>query len=79
MKLFAKTKQKQFSEKEMQYYIEIIASGPWISTMNHPKFIVSNQKEYSICRQWIQNLEDRFSYDMITLKIGKRAHYRSLS
>ena len=41
-------RQKRSSEKEIQLYLEIIACEPSIYTMDHPKFIVSNQKEESI-------------------------------
>ena len=41
-------RQKQFSEKEIQFYLEIITCGPSDYTMDHSKFIVSNQKEDSI-------------------------------
>ena len=44
--LFAKTK-TIFREK-IQFHLEIITCDPWIYTMDHPKFIVSNQKEESI-------------------------------
>ena len=40
---------KQSSEGETHFYLEIIACDPLICLMNHPKFIVSNQKENSIC------------------------------
>ena len=33
----------------VHYYLEIITCAPSISTMDHPKFIVLNQKEESIC------------------------------
>ena len=38
-------RQKRSSEKEIQFYLEIITCNPSIYTMDHPKFIVSNQKE----------------------------------
>ena len=44
--LFAR--QKQSSEKERQFYLEILACDPSNYTMDHPKFIVSNKKEESI-------------------------------
>ena len=34
--------------KEKQFYIAIKTCDPSIHTMDHPKFIVSNQKEESI-------------------------------
>ena len=40
-------RQKQSSEKEIQFYLKILACDPLIYTMDHPKFIVSNQKEES--------------------------------
>ena len=40
--------QKQSLEKEIQYCLDIIACDPSIYTMDHLKFIVSNQKEESI-------------------------------
>ena len=40
-------RQKCTSEKEI-YFLEIITCDPSIYTMEHPKFIVSNQKEESI-------------------------------
>ena len=39
---------KQSSEKEIIFYLEIITCEPAICIMDHPKFIVSNQKEESI-------------------------------
>ena len=38
-------RQKRSSEKEILFLREIITCDPSIYTMNHPKFIVSNQKE----------------------------------
>ena len=38
-------RQKQSSEKEIQFYFEIITCDPLIYTMDLPKFIVSIQKE----------------------------------
>ena len=40
--------QKTFSEKEIQFHLEIITYGPSIHTMNHPKFVVSSHNEQSI-------------------------------
>ena len=33
-------RQKQSSEKDMQFYLEIITHDPSIYTMDHPKFVV---------------------------------------
>ena len=41
-------RQKQSSEKEMQYFKKNLTCGPWIYTMDHLKSIVSNQEEESI-------------------------------
>ena len=41
-------RQKQSSEKEIQFYFEIITCDPLIYTMDLPKLIVSTQKEDSI-------------------------------
>ena len=46
-------RQKRSSEKEIQFYLENITCNPSIYTMDHPKFIVSNQKEESIKLQQI--------------------------
>ena len=43
--LFAQTKQS--SEKEIQFYLEVLACQPSKYIMDHAKFIVSNQKEES--------------------------------
>ena len=44
--LFAKT--KQYSVKEIQFYLRIITCDPLIYTLDHPKLIVSNLREESI-------------------------------
>ena len=36
------------SSREVQFHFEIITSDPSVYTMDHPKLILSNQKEYSI-------------------------------
>ena len=41
-------RQKLSSEKEMQFNLEIITCDTSNYTMDHPKFIVSNQKKESI-------------------------------
>ena len=41
-------RQKRSTEKEIQFYLEIITCNPSIYTMDHPKFTVLNQKEESI-------------------------------
>ena len=41
-------RQNLSSEKEIQFYLETITYAPSIYTMDHPGFIVSNQKEESI-------------------------------
>ena len=41
-------RQKLSSENEIQFNLEIITCNPLIYTMDHPKFIVSNQKEEPI-------------------------------
>ena len=41
-------KTKTIFEKEIQFYLEIIICDPSNYTMDHPKFIVSNQKKESI-------------------------------
>ena len=38
-------RQEQSSEKEIQFYLEIISCNPLMYTMDLPKFIVSIQKE----------------------------------
>ena len=43
--------QKRSSEKEIQFYLGIKTCEPSIYTMDHSKFIVSNQEE-SICTKW---------------------------
>ena len=42
-------RQKQFSEKYMQFYLKIIICDPLIYTMDHPKFVVQYQKKEAIC------------------------------
>ena len=37
--------QKQSTEKELQFYLEIITFDPSIYTIDHPKFIVSNLRK----------------------------------
>ena len=41
-------RQKQSSEKEIQFYFEMITCDPLMYAMDLPKFIVSIQKEESI-------------------------------
>ena len=41
-------RQKQSSEKEMQYIFEIITHDPSIHKMDHSRIIVSNPKEETI-------------------------------
>ena len=41
-------RRKQSSEKEKQFYLEIITYDPMIYTMDLPKISVLNQKEESI-------------------------------
>ena len=41
-------RQKKSSEKEIHFHLDIITCDPSIYTLDHPKFIVSNQKEESI-------------------------------
>ena len=41
-------RQNQISEIAIKFYLEIITSDPSIYAMDHPKFIISNQKEDSI-------------------------------
>ena len=41
-------RQKQISEEEIQLYLEIVTCDPSISTMDHPKLVLSNQMEESI-------------------------------
>ena len=43
--LYAMTKES--SAQEMHFYVEIITCDPSVYTMDHPKFIASNQKEES--------------------------------
>ena len=40
--------------KKNQYYLEFITSDPLIYTTDHPKFIVSSQKEESISTQRVK-------------------------
>ena len=40
--------QKQSSKTEIQFYLEIISCDRSINTMDHSKYILSNQKEESI-------------------------------
>ena len=42
--------EKWSSEREIKYFLEIKIYESLIYTMKHPKVIVSNQKEESICR-----------------------------
>ena len=48
MQHFYLLRQKQFSEGKIQFYFEIISCDLSIYTMDHPKFIVSSQKEECI-------------------------------
>ena len=41
-------RQKQSSEKEIQFYLEIITCDPSIYTMDHSTFIILKRKEESI-------------------------------
>ena len=41
-------RQKQSSEREIQYILEIITYDPSIYALDHPKLILSNYKEESI-------------------------------
>ena len=41
-------RQTRSSEKEIQFYLEIITCDPLIHTINHFKCVVSSQKERSI-------------------------------
>ena len=41
-------RQKKSSEKEKQFYLDIVTCAPTIYTMDHSKFISSNQKDESI-------------------------------
>ena len=50
--LFAKTK-RSLRERNL-FYLEIITCDPSIYTMDHPKFIVSNQMEESISTQRVK-------------------------
>ena len=36
---------KQSSMKEIRFYVEMITRDPSVYTLDHPKFIASNQKE----------------------------------
>ena len=55
-------KQKQSSEKDIQFYLEIITCDPSMYSMDHPKLIVLNQKEES---DWFQpNLNAKNSLGM---------------
>ena len=51
--LFANT--KQYSEKDMQFYLKIITFDPSTCTMGHPKFIVSSQEEESLSIQSVNS------------------------
>ena len=42
-------RKEQSLDKEIQFYLEIITCDPSIYTMDHPKSIVSNQKEEPVC------------------------------
>ena len=44
-------RQKPSSEKEIQFYLEIMTCDPLIFTMDHPKFIVSSQKEETLAHK----------------------------
>ena len=41
-------RQKRYSEKEIQFYLQNLNCNPSIFTMDHSKFIVQHQKEESI-------------------------------
>ena len=49
--------QKLSSEIEIKFYLDIITGTPLIYTMDHPKLIVSNQKEESISILWLVSSE----------------------
>ena len=38
----------EYPALEIHFYVEIITCDPSVFTMDHPKFIASNQKEESI-------------------------------
>ena len=42
-------RQKQSKETEIQFYLKIITCDPSVYTIDHPKFIISNQNESSTC------------------------------
>ena len=44
---FITMKQKQYSAKEIHFYVESTTCDPSVYTMDHPRFIASNQKEES--------------------------------
>ena len=45
---------KQSSYKEIQYYFEVITCDTSIYTIDHPIFIVSNQKKEAISTQRVK-------------------------
>ena len=47
-------RQRRFSEKEIQFYLEIITCDLLIYTMDQPKFIVTNQMEQSIVHKGLK-------------------------
>ena len=47
-------RQKTIFKEKIQYYLEIITFDPSINTMNHHRFIVSNQKEEYISTQRVK-------------------------
>ena len=51
-------RQKQSSEKEIQFHLEIIACDPSNCTLDHPKFIVSNQRKNSLGYKGIKAYSD---------------------
>ena len=52
---------KQYSEKEIEFYLENVTCDPLIHIMDHPKFIVSNQNKDSISAK--KGLQSRNGYD----------------
>ena len=60
-------KGKNLQTKEYNIFLKIITRHPQISTMDYPKFIVSNQREESIS---IRSVKEGFYSNAIGTKIS---------
>ena len=53
--LYCSPRQKRSSEKELQFYLEIITCDSLIYTMDHSKFIISDQMKNPLVHKGLKN------------------------